>query len=525
MAKSEVGANAKGADKNASFANAKTPPRVVATKKTGAPRYANIPEINDEIIHKPLVTLPKKPAMPPPISASSVATSVSNYKRPSAPVAKTAAPAPELPRQSMAARPRVPASKTVVTNVKGGDKVAILVDIDNTDASLDNVMEIMSVMQSRGNVAYTKLYGYSDEKIYVFSEFIAEHRVDTVGKMRFRGGESVVDTRVVIDALRLALGGGYETIFVWTGVGEMIPVFAMMKDYGVGTASVDNVNYDTQNKFVDNKIRLFSPVVQPRRGTIMANTPQQLAQSTTQARAITQGNASNMTTVAMPVIGTTAPTGPQMPKAADIPMLDDIAPPILPRKDDITEPSQIIMPQDKKEDDKKEEDEDFKETEIDNDTFIMNLYNQLKREMEQENGDGKTFEESLLMGSFALEEEGQAQEQKAEPEQIVTPPAESTPALGTALDFSNMELPELKPVSFEGKDVARTAVTDTTPIEPAKTSVEKHSPLQGEYPTFVGGGVSSDSTPANSSSKVANSNSIFADSDSMFDDFGSLADF
>lgn len=138
--------------------------------------------------------------------------------------------------------------------------VAFFVDIDNTDMSPDNLTEIISILKTKGRLVLGKVYGYGDDKVNEFEEIVTQYHLETVGKMRFKGSEtSVVDTRLVVDCMKLTEQHKYSTVFVWAGVGDMISLFSKLKELGVKVLTIDNKRFDCDNRFVDEKIRLFSP--------------------------------------------------------------------------------------------------------------------------------------------------------------------------------------------------------------------------------------------------------------------------
>ena len=292
------------------------------------------------------------------ISATSVASDTGKVSKKSG---KIPVALPKVVAKPKVGKPKLPTGKQVAKNVRKGDSIAVLVDLDNTGASLDNLMEIFSVMQNKGTIAYAKIYGYSDDKVAIFEEFIAEHRLETCGRMRFKSDASVADTRLIVDAIRLATGGNFDMIFVWTGVSDLLPFFSMLKDKGVRTATVDNINYDSQNKFVDQKIRLFSPQVEP---TKMRITSSLSPQTTVIARDDNLDSLNTGTRVEPPVV--------PVPKAAAIPMLDDFVAPVLPRKGgDISSKMEEPEPEEP-------------EQEVSGDDVVLMLYEELKREREEE---------------------------------------------------------------------------------------------------------------------------------------------
>jgi len=142
----------------------------------------------------------------------------------------------------------------------GGPTIAVFIDVDNTNMSRDNFLEVFSLLRNQGVVTYGKLYGYRGGRDIEFDEIIAEYRLETVGMMRYKFGEaSCVDPRLVIDSMAAADSRLYDAIFIWAGVGDMMNVFAHIKQRGRKVITVDLPAFDTTNRFVDTKIKLFSP--------------------------------------------------------------------------------------------------------------------------------------------------------------------------------------------------------------------------------------------------------------------------
>ncbi|MCL2851265.1 MAG: NYN domain-containing protein [Firmicutes bacterium] len=143
---------------------------------------------------------------------------------------------------------------------RGGDRIALFIDIDNTGASLDNLMEVVSHLRGNGSIVYGKLYGYTDDKIAKFEEFVAENRLETIGRMRFKQKNvSVADPRLIVDVMRLNLINEFDSVFIWTGIGDLVPLYSMIRDKGTKVYVIDLPELDTQNRFVT-RIKLFSLV-------------------------------------------------------------------------------------------------------------------------------------------------------------------------------------------------------------------------------------------------------------------------
>ena len=147
-----------------------------------------------------------------------------------------------------------------VSRVKKGVKIAVFIDLDNTNASRDNLAEVFSLIERKGDIAYGKLYGYSDDKVREFEEIVAEYRLETAGRSRIKtDAASIIDTRLVVDCLVFAEEHEVDNVFVWTGMGDLIPVFTRLIHLGCSTMTVDLPDFDCNNKFVDEKLKLFSP--------------------------------------------------------------------------------------------------------------------------------------------------------------------------------------------------------------------------------------------------------------------------
>jgi len=232
------------------------------------------------------------------------------------------------------AKPKAAAKKTVkktATRVPAadsakrakGDSIALFIDLDNTNASVPNVLEIISILRPMGNVVYGKFYGYTDAAAGDFEEIVHEHGFDTAGKLRFKSDKfSVVDTRLLFDAVSLTEKNKFKTVFVWTGVGELIPLFARLKDLGAKVLTVDLPEFDSKNKFVTQAIRLYSPYTfaGARKGVYKPDT----AASIAAPRSYENASAAKSTTDYTPKADLTTDllaSAPELPRKAGAPEL------------------------------------------------------------------------------------------------------------------------------------------------------------------------------------------------------------
>jgi hypothetical protein len=153
------------------------------------------------------------------------------------------------------------AKKGAATPVKRkGESIGLFVDLDNTNMSPDNLMEAISILQTKGHVSYGKLYGYTDEKAEFFEEIVVEHKFETVGKLRMKtDSTSMLDPRLLFECLEISAKHKFDHVFVWAGVGDMIPLFSRLRDLKCKVMTIDNTAFDCANKFVDQAIKLYSP--------------------------------------------------------------------------------------------------------------------------------------------------------------------------------------------------------------------------------------------------------------------------
>jgi hypothetical protein len=200
---------------------------------------------------KPVAAKPKAPAkapVKPAAKSGAKPPAKGSAKTPVKASAKSGAKAP-------AKKPSTSRAKKVV-----GPTIAVFVDIENANTSRDNLLELFTNLKNKGTVTYGKLYGFRFDKAIDYDEIVAEYRLETVGRMRFKhGDDSVIDTRLVVDSIVAAESRKYDFIFIWAGVGDLMTLFAHIKELGCKVMTVDLPVFDTTNKFVDSRVKLFSP--------------------------------------------------------------------------------------------------------------------------------------------------------------------------------------------------------------------------------------------------------------------------
>lgn len=206
-------------------------------------------------------TKTKPAAAKPTVTAKTPAAKAATSPKPASsksttaklPVARPAAKATTATKTGTASKS--PAKKKSV-----GPKIAVFIDIENTGASRDNLLEVFTGLNLRGNVVYGKLYGY--EPGTGIDDIVKDYRLETVGRVHKAGNDSVVDTRLVIDCM-VAAGNRtkQEYIFVWAGVGDLSSLFAQIKQLKCKTFTLEIPGFEIDSKLVDQKMRLFSPVI------------------------------------------------------------------------------------------------------------------------------------------------------------------------------------------------------------------------------------------------------------------------
>ena len=139
------------------------------------------------------------------------------------------------------------------------DKIAVFIDLDNTGATYANLLEIFSILKPMGKIKFGKLYGVTEAHEDELSEIITANRLATVGKTKFKQpGTHGIDTRLVTDCITITGENKYDTVFIWTGIGELTSLFSVLRDLGCKTLTIDEPNTDCKNRFVNQALELYS---------------------------------------------------------------------------------------------------------------------------------------------------------------------------------------------------------------------------------------------------------------------------
>ena len=140
--------------------------------------------------------------------------------------------------------------------------IAVLVDVDNVDVSLDNFHEILKVLKKQGTVDYVKLYGYNERKHTNWGDTISYLGIETCTTMRFRKrNKSQLDLRMVVDALNINYTEpNINTFCIVAGKGDLVPLLATLRLSGKYLLEVLNFGSEINGHLFNEKILLASEV-------------------------------------------------------------------------------------------------------------------------------------------------------------------------------------------------------------------------------------------------------------------------
>ena len=140
--------------------------------------------------------------------------------------------------------------------------IALLIDVDNVDVSLDNFNEILNVLKKIGSLDYVKLYGYNERKHTNWHDIIAYYGIDTCTTMRFRKrNKSQLDLRQVVDALTINYTEpNINTFCIVAGKGDIVPLLATLRLSGKYLLEVINFSSEVNGHMFNEKILLQTEV-------------------------------------------------------------------------------------------------------------------------------------------------------------------------------------------------------------------------------------------------------------------------
>ncbi len=126
-------------------------------------------------------------------------------------------------------------------------KIALLLDVDNVKIGAEAFEELYEELLQMGDVVYCKFYGYNDRKHIYLSEVITKYGYETAPFMRFKKRFSQLDTRIIVDAVRLCYTKPeIDTYCIVAGEGDLIPLLVELKSSGKTVVDV-NTEYQEMN--------------------------------------------------------------------------------------------------------------------------------------------------------------------------------------------------------------------------------------------------------------------------------------
>ena len=140
--------------------------------------------------------------------------------------------------------------------------IALLVDVDNVEISIDNFHEILKVLKKQGAIDYIKLYGYNERKHTSWGEIISYLGIKTCTTMRFRKRNKIqLDLRQVVDALDINYNQkNINTFCIVAGKGDLVPLLTTLRLCGKYLLEVMNFGSEINGHMFNEKILLNSEV-------------------------------------------------------------------------------------------------------------------------------------------------------------------------------------------------------------------------------------------------------------------------
>jgi len=136
--------------------------------------------------------------------------------------------------------------------------IALLIDIDNAKISLPVFNDILQQLRVKGNLMYTKVYGFNERKHIKFDEIIEKYGFDSVPTMRYKKrAKSQLDSRIIIDAVKMFHTMPHiDTFCLVTGDGDLVPLLSYLKSGGKRLLTLKTEFMDGNDHMYDDKIIL-----------------------------------------------------------------------------------------------------------------------------------------------------------------------------------------------------------------------------------------------------------------------------
>lgn len=136
-------------------------------------------------------------------------------------------------------------------------KIALLIDVDNVKIGAEAFNELYDKLVAMGDVVYCKFYGYNDRKHLYLSEIIANNGYETAAFMRFKKRYSQLDTRILVDAVRLVYTKPeIDSYCIVAGEGDLTGLLVELKSSGKTCIDVNTEYQEINAHMFDTHITL-----------------------------------------------------------------------------------------------------------------------------------------------------------------------------------------------------------------------------------------------------------------------------
>lgn len=136
-------------------------------------------------------------------------------------------------------------------------KIALLIDVDNVKIGGEAFDELYNKLLTMGDVVYCKFYGYNDRKHLYLSEVISKYGYETAPFMRFKKRFSQLDTRIIVDAVRLVYTKPeIDSYCIVAGEGDLIPLLVELKSSGKSVIDINSEYQEMNYHMFDTHITL-----------------------------------------------------------------------------------------------------------------------------------------------------------------------------------------------------------------------------------------------------------------------------
>ena len=135
--------------------------------------------------------------------------------------------------------------------MKSFHNFVLLVDVDNTTLTEEQLKKIINKIEAIGDITYIKFYGCNDKRNKEFADLINGRCCDTASVLRtkIRSRKSVMDTRIIVDGMKIAASGVADSFAIIAGDGDFGYFLSALKAMGMYVAG--RFNSDVNISFCD----------------------------------------------------------------------------------------------------------------------------------------------------------------------------------------------------------------------------------------------------------------------------------